>query len=66
MLIINKLSRHLDESGLTYAQHMVRAVTIFFHLTAASLCVLIHAIFPFMFETTASDIMKTIQKKYTC
>ena len=58
------IRRHLDESGLSYFQHMKRAMSIFSLLSLATLAILIHSLLPFVCENTASDIVKKIYKNY--
>ena len=59
----NKITRHLRETEMTYFQHMVRACTMSTLLFFALLACITHAIFPFLFENTASSIIKNLSKK---
>jgi hypothetical protein len=54
------LARHLRESNLTYFQHMIRALSISYKLLVSSVACLIHAFFPFVFETKASSTIKNL------
>ena len=63
-IIIKKLSKHLAESGLTYTQHLARALKIFVMLSKATVLILIHGFLPFTFETSATDTIKEIYSKY--
>ena len=57
------LTSHLDSVGETYFQHfrhaMSFAVAMFFGATAC----LVHALFPFLFEKTGSDCIKTLHDR---
>ena len=51
---------HLTDAGMTYFQHMRHAMRISLLLITASLCCMVHSLFPFLFKKTASSIMKHI------
>tara|TARA_Y100001938_G_C8100692_1_gene441480 strand:- start:9711 stop:9899 length:189 start_codon:yes stop_codon:yes gene_type:complete len=57
------LFRHLEDKKTGYFSHMFCAIKYSIKLYFASQILLIHAIFPCFFETTASDIMKEIIKE---
>lgn len=48
---------HPRSIGETYIQHLKFATYFGFHLTLGGIACIIHAIFPFLFKTTGSDIL---------
>ena len=56
----NPFTKHPHSVGETYFEHMRCAMKFHFTLLGLSLCALIHAVFPFWFETTASDGIKEL------
>lgn len=52
--------KHLNECGESYLKHMTEAWLISSVLFSASLICLIHSIFPFLFQKTASTMTKKI------
>ena len=56
----NHFTKHPNEVGETYFQHMRCALGFHFTLLRLSLCALVHAVFPFLCETTASDGIKQL------
>ena len=57
--------KHLQERNIGYFAHLFCAVKYSIKLYFASQVLLVHAIIPCLFETTASDIIKEIIKE-TC
>ena len=51
---------HPNSLGETYWQHMLKAVKFSILFGAASVICLMHALFPFLFVSTASSIAKNI------
>jgi len=51
---------HLDEIGEGYWQHFVFAVRIALILFITSFLVLLHAIFPFWFKRTGSQVIQRL------
>lgn len=49
---------HPREVGLTYFQHMCRALYISSTMIYSGSCLIIHSIFPCLFETTGTDTVK--------
>ena len=58
----NPFTKHPNEVGETYFQHMRCALRFHFTLLKLSLCALIHSIFPFLCEKTASDGIKELNE----
>lgn len=56
--MVNKLTKHLKENNITYAGHFGRSLSFSFIAFCASVIFLVHAIFPFLFETTGSTIIR--------
>ena len=56
----NPFTKHPNSVDETYFQHMRCALGFHFTLLRLSLCALVHAIFPFSCETTASDGIKEL------
>lgn len=55
---------HWEDNGMTFLQHFIFALDVGLRLTLAGLCCMIHAVFPFMFQTTASDCVKNLAEKF--
>ncbi len=56
----NLFTEHPHSVGETYFEHMRCAIKFHYTLLKLSMCALIHAIFPFLCETTASDGIKKL------
>ena len=58
--MINIFTKHPEEVGETYLEHMFNALR--YSLTFLFLFVIafIHAIFPFLFQTTVRDILREL------
>lgn len=59
----NLFTKHPNSIGETYWQHFWFATCFAANLLVAGICCLIHAIFPFVFKDTASNILARIVKK---
>lgn len=57
MFKIDLFTRHPDAVGETYFAHMCFAAWFAYWLVAAAGAAALHAIFPFLFEKTASEII---------
>ena len=57
------LTKHLNDVDETYHQHFCHAAWYFVMLLTAAVCALVHAILPFLFETTASRIIYALHAK---
>lgn len=53
---------HLKENRLTYCEHFHRAMSIWFTMIVASSKNFIHAFYPDVFTTSASDAIEYLQK----
>ena len=56
----NIFTKHPQSIGESYVEHLQFASYCGFRLTLAGLACIIHSVFPFVFSTTASDMMQTI------
>ena len=56
--------KHLKNNNLTYLQHLKQALGYFAEIQVAAICVLIHAVLPFLFEGTASRIIKKLAEEF--
>ena len=56
---------HPDALGETYFQHLGHAMGYAGRMFAAGFCALTHAIFPFLFEKTASNLIKQMYAEMT-
>jgi Family of unknown function (DUF6356) len=56
---------HPDALGESYLQHLGHAMGYAGRMFAAGLCALTHAIFPFLFEKTASNLIKQMYAEMT-
>ena len=63
MRLIKLFSEHPRSVGMTYVGHMVRAIGFTILLIYAAVICLIHAIFPFLFEHDASNIVSLIHNE---
>jgi len=54
---------HPNSVNETYLEHMHMSSSFGFWLAAATFCAFIHAIFPFLFEKTASNIIRKLHDR---
>ncbi|WP_429912227.1 DUF6356 family protein [Glycocaulis sp.] len=59
----NPFTSHPAEGGETYFQHLKFASAVGFQLLLAGLAALVHAVFPFVFQTTASRLLTGIHHR---
>ena len=57
------MSKHLDEVGETYSEHMIHAGSYGLTLLVAGVACLVHAVLPFLFETTGSRAIRTLHSR---
>lgn len=57
------LTSHLSENNLSYFQHMIRAYRFAWDAFKIAVVLKIHAIFPFIWETKASDLTQELHRK---
>ena len=56
-------THHPQTNGETYFEHMRCAAYYGFRMTLSGLAAIIHSIFPFVFETAASDCAKMVNEE---
>ena len=56
-------SRHLDSVGESYFQHARHAFGFAAGMFLGSLACLAHAVFPFLFERTGSDVIRRLHDR---
>ena len=61
----NPFTRDPREVGETYGEHFAAASSCGFALIASGLACLVHAVFPFLFESTASDTVRRMHRGIT-
>ena len=61
----NYFTAHLSNIGESYGQHFLHAIYYCVMLMTAAVCALIHAILPFLFEKTASQIISKLYGRMT-
>ena len=54
----NRITSHLRENNITYYCHMKRAIKISLLMATGSIACFIHAILPFLFETTGTRMLE--------
>lgn len=59
----NAFTKHPKEVGLSYTGHFFFAWSVVFKLMKGVVCCSIHSVFPFMFTTTTSTIIKKLHEK---
>jgi len=57
------LTAHLDAVGETYLQHLRHALGFSRVMFVGSVVCLIHALFPFLFERTGSNYIRTLHER---
>lgn len=61
--MLDLFSRHPRTVGETYGEHMGMAFSFGGELIAAGAACLVHGLFPFLFETTASRAVARLDKR---
>jgi Family of unknown function (DUF6356) len=56
---------HPDALGESYIQHLGHALSYAGRMFAAGFCALVHALLPFLFEKTASNMIKQMYGEMT-
>lgn len=57
------MNSHLNRVNESYFQHMRHALSFTLGMFAGALCCLVHAIFPFLFENTGSQIVQRLHDR---
>jgi hypothetical protein len=58
----NPFTRHPRDIGESYGEHMGRAASSGLRLIGSGLACLVHAVFPFLFERTASETIRDMHR----
>lgn len=61
--IVKAFTEHPDSVGETYLGHLQTAIGFSFHLLIAGTACLIHAVFPFLMQRTASNMVARLQNR---
>ncbi len=61
----NLFNKHPKEVGETYGEHLATAAGFGATMFIGGICVMIHAILPFLFVNTGSRTMDKLHKKMT-
>ena len=61
-MYVNILSKHLNEVGETYFEHLVNALRYAFTFFLLVFVAIIHAVLPFLFTKTASCVIQEMSK----
>lgn len=59
----NPFTKHPEEVGESYAEHLATASSFGATMVIGGLCVMIHAVLPFLFVNTGSRTMNKLHKK---
>ena len=55
--------KHLTDNNISYLSHLKRTVNISCRMIYGGIAVLIHGVYPSLFETTASNIIKKLNEE---
>ncbi len=55
--------KHLIDNNISYVSHLKRTVHISCRMIYGGIVVLIHGVYPSLFETTASNIIKELNEE---
>lgn len=58
--MINYFTEHPNANNMTYIEHLFFSSYLGIQFAIAATCAFIHAIFPFLFETTSTDYANAI------
>ena len=61
--IFTLFTKHPHAVGETYFEHMKNAMKVAFKVQIVVFVILIHAVFPFLFEHTGSDDIEKLNKE---
>jgi hypothetical protein len=61
----NLFTRHPEEVGESYSGHMATAAGFGLTMVVGGLCVMVHAVLPFLFVNTGSRTMDKLHKTMT-
>lgn len=61
--MLSLFTKHPNSLGLTYYEHMKGSFNYSYLLFVGSIKASVHAIFPFLYETSTSDTIENIEKE---
>lgn len=61
-ILAELFTRHPEQNGKTYLQHLVHAWSLSLEMARGSIALLIHGVFPSWFEHTGSSIITSLSK----
>jgi hypothetical protein len=61
----NPFTRHPNEVGETYGEHLVHASGFGLRMVAGGLACMVHAVFPFLFERAGSRTLDSLHRRMT-
>lgn len=64
MMGLRLFTKHPNQVGMTYIQHLVFALNLARMLLVCVICSLIHAFFPFLFTTYTSTIIRKLHNEF--
>ena len=60
---MNRMNQHLNDVDETYFEHLAHASGFGWRMIAGGLACLLHGIFPFTFEKTGSNCIRTLNDR---
>lgn len=60
MQIFRYFNKHPNSQNMTYLQHFKRSLRLSLKMCIGFICLFIHSIFPFLFESKGSDIINEL------
>jgi hypothetical protein len=60
--MFQRFTQHPTAVGESYLQHFAKASGFGLHMIAAGLACVIHAVFPFLFQHTGSDVIRNLNQ----
>lgn len=61
--ILQRFLEHPSAHQMTYTEHLRRALYLSYRMGKASMAMLIHAVFPMVFQTTGSDAIRELHEE---
>ena len=62
LYFFNLFNTHPNKSGMSYFRHMLLSLKFSLLLFCSAIKALLHALFPFMFKTSTTDVVSKINK----
>ncbi len=58
MIFIDLFNKHLKEVNMDYRTHFINTFLLGTYIGVSSIKIMIHSIFPFLFENTENEVIK--------